>query len=81
MQVRKALPTRLVSSQYNFLLLGLGNIFWVPVAIKFGKRYTLLASLILLCVSQIWGATSTSFGSLLGSRFVAGFASAAGEVS
>ncbi|QKX63960.1 uncharacterized protein TRUGW13939_11132 [Talaromyces rugulosus] len=64
---------------FNFLLLGIGNIFWVPLAMKLGKRGTLLIAMALQMGSLIWCALAKSFNSLLAARIVLGFASAAGE--
>ncbi|GIC87809.1 putative MFS transporter [Aspergillus udagawae] len=64
---------------YNFLFLSIGNIFWVPVAHKFGKRASLLLSMALQAGTLVWCVTATSFSSLLAARCVQGFAGAAGE--
>ncbi|KAH8702210.1 major facilitator superfamily domain-containing protein [Talaromyces proteolyticus] len=64
---------------YPILLLGIGNFFWVPMAIYFGKRPVFVVSSLLLCITNIWGATSTSYHSLLNSRFIAGFAGSSTE--
>ncbi|KAJ5317840.1 Major facilitator superfamily domain general substrate transporter [Penicillium antarcticum] len=63
----------------NFLLLGIGNIFWVPLALKFGKRLSLLVAMALQMGALIWCALAKSFDSLLAARIVLGFAAAAGE--
>ncbi|OJJ65701.1 hypothetical protein ASPBRDRAFT_139532 [Aspergillus brasiliensis CBS 101740] len=64
---------------YNFLFLSIGNIFWVPIAHKFGKRASLLLSMALQAGALAWCVTATSFSSLLAARCVQGFAGAAGE--
>ncbi|GFF23905.1 uncharacterized MFS-type transporter C1271.10c [Aspergillus udagawae] len=64
---------------YNFLFLSIGNIFWVPVAHKFGKRASLLLSMALQAGTLVWCVTATSFSGLLAARCVQGFAGAAGE--
>ncbi|KAF7174303.1 hypothetical protein CNMCM5623_006862 [Aspergillus felis] len=64
---------------YNFLFLSIGNIFWVPIAHKFGKRASLLLSMALQAGALVWCVTATSFSSLLAARCVQGFAGAAGE--
>ncbi|KAJ5246777.1 Major facilitator superfamily domain general substrate transporter [Penicillium chermesinum] len=64
---------------FNFLLLGIGNIFWVPVALKFGKRTSLLLAMTLQMGALIWCALAKGFDSLLAARIVLGFAAAAGE--
>lgn len=67
--------------QYNFLFLGISQIIWVPIAVKWGKRPALIASMLLLFIAQIWAAEAKSFDSLLAARCVIGLASGAGEVS
>ncbi|KXJ85341.1 major facilitator superfamily domain-containing protein [Microdochium bolleyi] len=64
---------------FNFLLLGLGNLFWVPLSLKVGKRFVMLSSMALLFSALIWTAKATTFNSLLAARCVTGFASSAGE--
>ncbi|PYI14942.1 putative MFS transporter [Aspergillus violaceofuscus CBS 115571] len=64
---------------YSFLFLSIGNLFWVPLAAKFGKRAALLVSMALQAGALVWCATATSFSSLLAARCVQGFAGAAGE--
>ncbi|KAJ5726791.1 hypothetical protein N7493_005818 [Penicillium malachiteum] len=63
----------------NFLFLSIGNIFWVPVAMKFGKRTALLSSTALQTGMFAWTAAAGSFHSLLAARCLQGFAAAAGE--
>ncbi|RAH79174.1 hypothetical protein BO86DRAFT_402008 [Aspergillus japonicus CBS 114.51] len=46
---------------YSFLFLSIGNLFWVPLAAKFGKRAALLVSMALQAGALVWCATATSF--------------------
>ncbi|KAF2496528.1 MFS transporter [Lophium mytilinum] len=64
---------------FNFLLLGVGNLFWVPLGVKFGKRASLLISTLILFAVLVWTAKETAFAGLLAARCLSGFASAAGE--
>lgn len=64
---------------YNFLLLGLGNLVWVPLSVKFGKRPVMLISTVTLFAVLIWTAKAKSFNELLIARCISGFVSAAGE--
>ncbi|KAL3439839.1 major facilitator superfamily domain-containing protein [Aspergillus insuetus] len=69
--------TRLLT--LNFLFLGIGNIFWVPIGIKFGKRASMISSMLLQAGAFIWCAVATSYDSLLAARCVLGFAASSGE--
>jgi MFS family permease len=51
-----------------------GQLVFVPLALTYGRRFSLLLSITLLLASTTWGACSTSYGSLLGARIVEGFA-------
>ncbi|KAH6852790.1 hypothetical protein AA0119_g11412 [Alternaria tenuissima] len=64
---------------FNFLFLGVGNYFWVPFGVKFGKRASLVVSTLMLFAILVWTAKTTNFNSLLAARCLSGFASAAGE--
>ncbi|OQD88300.1 hypothetical protein PENANT_c004G03769 [Penicillium antarcticum] len=78
-QVTQLLTVKPSALHLNFLLLGIGNIFWVPLALKFGKRLSLLVAMALQMGALIWCALAKSFDSLLAARIVLGFAAAAGE--
>ncbi|KAJ7045049.1 major facilitator superfamily domain-containing protein [Mycena alexandri] len=53
---------------------GIGNIFWVPVACRFGRRPILLVSILGCTAASIWfGTTSHTYRSFLWSRIVLGF--------
>ncbi|OAA68002.1 Major facilitator superfamily domain, general substrate transporter [Niveomyces insectorum RCEF 264] len=64
---------------FQILTLGLGNLFWIPLALKYGKRPVLVISSLLFFVTCIWAAKAQSYGSLLASRLVTGFAGSASE--
>lgn len=64
---------------FNILFLGLGNIFWVPLAVKIGKRPVLILCSAIFFASSIWSAEATSYGSLLAARIVQGFGASASE--
>lgn len=61
------------------LFAGLGCLFWVPVIRIVGKRPVYLVSMLLLAATNIWGYLAKSFGSLLASRLIGGFMSAAAD--
>ena len=64
---------------FNILFLGLGNLFWVPLALKFGKRPILIMCLAIFFASCVWNAEAKSWGSMLGARILQGFGASASE--
>lgn len=64
---------------YNVLAQGLGNMIWVPTMLSFGKRWTILGTMILLLPCIAWAASAKSYESLLAARILSGFASGASE--
>ncbi|KAH6983965.1 MFS transporter [Ilyonectria destructans] len=64
---------------FNFLLLGLGNLVWIPLSVKYGKRPVMLISTALLFAVLVWTAKAETFAELLAARILSGFASASGE--
>ncbi|GAB7356033.1 hypothetical protein MBLNU459_g6651t1 [Dothideomycetes sp. NU459] len=64
---------------WPILVFGVFNFLWVPIANYIGKRPVFVFANLLLCVSYIWGATSTSFDSLLWSNIVGAFAGSSTE--
>jgi MFS family permease len=61
-------------------MLALGNLFWVPLSRKIGKRVTMVISMAIGFAAVVWTARAKSYGSLLGARCLSGFASSTGEV-
>lgn len=64
---------------YNVLAQGLSNLVWVPTMICFGKRWTVLASMVILLPCIAWAASAHSYNSLLAARILSGFASGTSE--
>ena len=62
------------------LMIGLGNLIWVPLAIKYGRRPVYIASYLLLTACCVWSGAATSFPSALAGRLMLGFACAAPEI-
>lgn len=58
----------------NILMLGVSNLWWVPLANTFGRRPVILGSLLLLTLSSMWAGLATSFDSLLAARLFMGIA-------
>jgi len=64
---------------FNVLLLGVGNIFWVPLMRVVGKRPVFLISLPVLAGANVWGSRTDNFNSFLASQIISGFAASAAE--
>ncbi|KAI9813841.1 MAG: hypothetical protein M1827_003631 [Pycnora praestabilis] len=79
LEFRKPMATVSDLLIWPVLVLGLGNFFWVPVALYLGKRPVFVVALLVLLLSNTWAAVSRSFGSLLGSRIVAAFVGSSTE--
>ncbi|KAI9732771.1 MAG: hypothetical protein M1834_003709 [Cirrosporium novae-zelandiae] len=60
-------------------LQGLGNLFWMPIILKYGRRPAYICSFTLYTACAAWAGGSTSYGSELASRIIMGFANGAGE--
>ncbi|KIW97740.1 uncharacterized protein Z519_01324 [Cladophialophora bantiana CBS 173.52] len=63
----------------NLLFLGLGNLFWVPLSERMGKRPVLIACALTYFVCSIWAAVAKTYGSFLGARIMQGFGASASE--
>ncbi|KAF2208677.1 hypothetical protein CERZMDRAFT_114410 [Cercospora zeae-maydis SCOH1-5] len=64
---------------YNVLLIGLGNIIWVPCSNIFGRRPVLILALAVTVAATIWCGKADSYESLLAARIVQGFGIAPGD--
>jgi MFS family permease len=69
--------TRLIS--VNVLLLGVSNIWWVPLANTYGRRPIILFTILLLTGFSIWAAEAKSYHSLLAARLFMGLAAGPAE--
>ncbi|KAB8073542.1 hypothetical protein BDV29DRAFT_157523 [Aspergillus leporis] len=61
----------------NYLLLGLVNIFWVPAAMKIGRRFCFLATLLLWIDSSLWMGAFHTAGEWFGSNILNGLGTSA----
>jgi MFS family permease len=61
------------------LLQGMGNLFWMPFIVKFGRRPAYVLSFCLYTATAGWAGAATSYGSELAARILMGFASGAAE--
>ncbi|KAH8671768.1 major facilitator superfamily domain-containing protein [Tricladium varicosporioides] len=59
-------------ASYALLMLGIINLCALPIVEYIGKRYTILISMAIFLMSNIWAANAESYNSLLGSRLLGG---------
>ncbi|KAK3685145.1 major facilitator superfamily domain-containing protein [Podospora appendiculata] len=64
---------------FNVLILGLGNIFWVPLANVFGRRPILITSALVLFVASVCGTFTSDFHRVLFIRISQGLGSSVAE--
>ncbi|KAG7137897.1 putative MFS-type transporter like protein [Verticillium longisporum] len=69
--------TRLIA--VNILMLGASNIWWVPLSNWAGRRPVLIIATLMMTVCSVWGATATSYNSLLAARIFQGAGGGASE--
>jgi MFS family permease len=63
--------TDLVS--WSVFALGVGNLFWTPLAMCVGKRPVVLISMVVFLAGLIWSVKAPTINSLLGARILASF--------
>jgi MFS family permease len=61
------------------LLQGTGNLIWMPLVNKYGRRPIYLISYVIYLACAIWAACTTGYGSFLTARILMGFGSGAAE--
>ncbi|KAK3326633.1 major facilitator superfamily domain-containing protein [Apodospora peruviana] len=64
---------------FNVLLLGLGNIFWVPLANVFGRRPVVILSAMILFIATTCGGFASDFDNVLAVRIFQGIGSSVSE--
>ncbi|KAL2841044.1 major facilitator superfamily domain-containing protein [Aspergillus pseudoustus] len=65
-----------VGAALALLMLGLGNLLFNPLALRFGRRHVYLASAIIGAVAQIVTARAQTKATFIGSRILLGFGAA-----
>ena len=58
---------------YSVLAMGLSNLFWMPLALTFGKRPIVIISMAMFLGGIIWSAVAKDYNSLFASRVFASF--------
>ena len=61
------------------LMQGTGNLIWMPLVNKYGRRPVYLISYSIYLACAIWAACTYSYGSFLAARILMGFGSGAAE--
>ncbi|USW57028.1 Putative major facilitator superfamily, MFS transporter superfamily [Septoria linicola] len=61
------------------LLQGLGNLAWMPLIVKWGRRPVYLASFTIYTATALWTGMARSYGNTLVARIFMGFAAGSGE--
>ncbi|KLO82163.1 Uncharacterized protein LW93_9345 [Fusarium fujikuroi] len=61
------------------LFQGLGNLFWMPLINKYGRRPSYVCAFTLYVITAIWCAVAKQYANFLVARIMMGFAAGAGE--
>jgi MFS family permease len=61
------------------LLQGVGNLIWMPLIVKYGRRPVYLSSFTIYTACAIWCGVAKSYNSELAARIIMGFAAGSGE--
>lgn len=64
---------------FNVLALGVGNLFWVVMLRKVGRRPVYLVAIPIVFATNIWSYFATSYSSLLAASIIGGLGAAAAE--
>ncbi|KAG9570652.1 MFS transporter, partial [Aureobasidium melanogenum] len=76
-------PAAIAKIAYFFtttaLLQGLGNLFWMPLILKYGRRPMYLISFLGYFATILWAGLTKSYASELAARIVMGFFAGSGE--
>lgn len=56
----------------NNLMLGVANIWWIPLSNSFGRRPIILVCLAILATCSVWCGQAKSFDSMMAARVIQG---------
>lgn len=77
------MPAHIAKTSYLFtvtaLMQGIGNLVWMPLIVKYGRRPVYLFSFCIYTATAIWAGTARTYGNALAARVVMGFASGVAE--
>src|ERR1700759_240548 len=68
-----AIPKTAYFFTTSALLQGTGNIFWVPMANKWGRRPVYILSYLIYVATSVWLIFDKSYGGFLAARILLGF--------
>ncbi|KAK4083541.1 uncharacterized protein Triagg1_1203 [Trichoderma aggressivum f. europaeum] len=77
--VTSAIPKTAYFFTTTSLLIGLGNIIWVPVANKWGRRPVYVVSYMIYFATAVWLIFEKSYAGFLAGRILMGFGAGAAE--
>ncbi len=81
--MQTGLPSAISQTAYFFtttaLMQGTGNLIWMPLVNKYGRRPVYLISYTIYLACAIWASCTHSYGSFLAARILMGFGSGAAE--
>ncbi|KAK9447916.1 MFS transporter [Limtongia smithiae] len=58
---------------WSVFMQGVSNLFWMPIALCYGKRLVMILTLSIFVAGSIWSGVANSFNSLMGARVVSAF--------
>lgn len=61
------------------LFQGLGNLLWMPLINKYGRRPVYVTAFTIYTITALWCAVATQYANFLVARIVMGIAAGAGE--
>jgi len=61
------------------LLQGVGNLVWMPLILKYGRRPVYVSSFVGYTICAIWAGVAKSYANALAARIVMGFFAGSGE--
>jgi MFS family permease len=76
-------PAHIAKVAYFFtstaLCQGMGNLIWMPLIIKYGRRPVYVSAFIIYTGAAVWCGAATSYSVELAGRIIMGFSAGAGE--
>jgi MFS family permease len=64
---------------YTALFQGLGNLLWMPLITKYGRRGVYVVAFSIYVITAVWCSVATQYANFLVARIIMGIAAGAGE--